>query len=67
MTRPPLIDRRIALCLQTLAQDLQRELFPTGSPEAEQLKVAIRRNRHLDIHGGQWRKQVTEWLQAKGF
>ena len=67
MTRPLLIDRLIPWGLQTLARDLQRDLFPAESPEAERLKITIRRNRHLDIHGGRWKQQVTEWLQAKGF
>ncbi|KAK7693324.1 hypothetical protein QCA50_002892 [Cerrena zonata] len=58
--------RNIQGNISTLAQDLQRELFPAGSPEAEYLKVNIRRNRHIDIHGGRWRQQVTDWLQAKG-
>ncbi|CAL1704337.1 unnamed protein product [Somion occarium] len=66
-TKYILLIRNVAGDINSLVQDLQRDLFPAGSPEAERLKIETRRSRHLYIQGGRWRQNIVDWLQAKGF
>ncbi|KAI0079983.1 hypothetical protein K474DRAFT_1658522 [Panus rudis PR-1116 ss-1] len=53
--------------IASLVKDLSHDLFPAGSPEAERLKIATRRDRHVVIQGGKWKSNIVNWLQEKGF
>ncbi|KAF7789532.1 hypothetical protein EIP86_000478 [Pleurotus ostreatoroseus] len=50
-----------------LAADLKKSLFPPDSPEARRMKVETRRNRHVVLAGGKWKREVFDWLKSRGF
>ena len=52
---------------QALAADLKKTLFKPESPEAQRLRVETRRNRHIVLTGGKWKREVFEWRQSRGF
>lgn len=53
--------------VEKLAADLQHSLFPADAPEAARLRVAAVRSRHVVLTGGHYKKEVLEWLHARGF
>ncbi|KAI0053831.1 hypothetical protein FA95DRAFT_1578959 [Auriscalpium vulgare] len=50
-----------------LANDLAKDLFVPGSPEAQRIKVQIIRSKHLLLAGGRWKHNIVHWLADKGF
>lgn len=59
--------RNFLFYVQALVDDLTRALFEPGSSEAARLKVTISRGRHVALQGGNWKREVMKWLEAKGF
>ncbi|KAF9532335.1 mitochondrial large subunit ribosomal protein-domain-containing protein [Crepidotus variabilis] len=61
--------RNVEGSISTLAKELNQNLFPEGSYEAEKMKVQISQGKHIIISGGDsgWKAEVTKWLQKKGF
>ncbi|KAI0094000.1 mitochondrial large subunit ribosomal protein-domain-containing protein [Irpex rosettiformis] len=53
--------------VNALAADLKEALFEPGSHEAARLKVTISQGRHIALQGGNWKRKVVKWLEAKGF
>jgi len=59
--------RNIEGNVDALAVDLTKALRNSGSAEAAKLKAITVRGRHIILSGGNWKHQVTQWLQSKGF
>jgi len=59
--------RNVEGSADALVADIRRNLFPPGSPEAERLKIQTLRSRHLVLSGGNFKRDLVQWLQAKGF
>jgi large subunit ribosomal protein L49 len=53
--------------VNALTTDLKKTLFKPDSPEARRLKIETRQQRHVVLSGGKWKREVFEWLKARGY
>ncbi|KAH9934824.1 mitochondrial large subunit ribosomal protein-domain-containing protein [Fomitopsis serialis] len=66
-TRHLTLIRNIEGNASALAQDLASSLHPSGSPEAQRMRVQVLHSKHVVLSGGMWKTQVVRWLVDRGF
>ncbi|KAI0797867.1 hypothetical protein C8Q75DRAFT_801779 [Abortiporus biennis] len=59
--------RNVEGSVDALVADIKRSLYPSGTPEAERLKIQTVRSRHIVLSPGNFKHDVVQWLQQKGF
>jgi len=66
-TRHLTLIRNVEGNANALAQDLASSLHPSGSPEAQRMRVQVLHSKHIVLSGGMWKPHVVRWLVDRGF